>query len=286
MSATRTSSTAKAALLAFTLCCGFGTFAQVPVPPLSGHVNDQTGTLNAEQKDALERTLRTFEAKKSSQIAVLIVPATAPESIEQYAFRVTEQWKLERKKIDNGVILVVAKNDRTSRIEVGYGLEGALNDAITKRIISETITPRFTQGDLYGGISAGVDQIIRIVDGEALPAAIQKPLGEINNIQRMFPVIFVLAMVLGSALRSMLGRLTGALVTGGAVAVIAWFLAASLSIAMGAGVIALFFTLLSGSIGGRGIGAYVAGAGRGGFGGGGGFNGSGSFGGGVASGRW
>ena len=277
---------ARATLLAFVFCCSFKVQAQVPVPPLGARITDQTGSLKAEQKSALELTLRTFETKKGSQIAVLIVPSTAPENIEQYAFRVAEQWKLGRKKIDDGAILVVAKNDRTLRIEVGYGLEGALNDAISKRIISETITPRFKQGDFYGGISAGVDQIIRVVDGEPLPAAKQKPLGEVANIQQLVPVIFVLAMVLGGVLRSMLGRLPGAIVTGSAVAIIAWLFAGALSIALGAGVIALLFTLLSGSMGGRGIGAYAAGAGRGGFGGGGFSGGGGSFGGGGASGRW
>jgi uncharacterized protein len=278
---------ARAALLAFAFSCSFSALAQVAVPPLGARITDQTGTLNTEQKSALELTLRAFESKKGSQVAVLIVPSTAPESIEQYAFRVAEQWKLGRKKIDDGAILVVAKDDRTLRIEVGHGLEGALNDAISKRIISETITPRFKQGDLYGGISAGVDQIIRVVDGETLPAAKQKPLGEVANIQQMVPVIFVLAMALGGMLRAMLGRLPGAVVTGGAVAVIAWFFAGAVSIALGAGVIALLFTLLSGSMGGRGIGAYAAGSGRGGFGGGGGFSGGGgSFGGGGASGRW
>jgi uncharacterized protein len=119
--------------------------AQVPVPPLTGRVTDQTATLTAEQKTALEQTLQAFEARKGSQLAVLLVATTAPETIEQYALRVAEQWKLGRKKIDDGAVLVVAKADRALRIEVGYGLEGALNDATSKRIISEIITPRFKQ---------------------------------------------------------------------------------------------------------------------------------------------
>lgn len=280
---------AKTTLLAVTLCGSFSTLAQVAIPPLSGRISDQTGTITNEQKDALERTLSAFETRKGSQLAVLIVPSTAPESIEQYTLRVADLWKLGRKKIDDGAILVVAKNDRTLRIEVGYGLEGALNDAISKRIISETITPRFKQGDFYGGISAGLDQIIRVIDGEALPAVKQKPAGEFANIQQLVPVIFVLVMVLGGLLRSMLGRLPGAVVTGTAVGVIAWLFAGAIAVALGAGVIALLFTLLSGS--GRGIGAYAIGAGRGGFGGGGGggggfSGGGGGFGGGGASGRW
>ncbi|MDO8178917.1 MAG: TPM domain-containing protein [Undibacterium sp.] len=274
---------ARAGMLALTL--SGSALAEVAVPPLSGHITDQTATLNAEQKGALELTLQSFESKKGSQIAVLIVPGTAPETIEQYSLRVAEQWKLGRKKIDDGAILVVAKNDRTLRIEVGYGLEGPLNDAISKRIISETITPRFTQGDFYGGISAGVDQIIRVVDGEALPAATPRPIAEFSRFEQYAPALFILAMVLGGVLRAVLGRFPGALVTGGAVAVIAWLFAGALSIALVAGIIALLITLLSGSA--RSIGALGAGSGRGGFGSGGGFSGGGGgFGGGGASGRW
>src|SRR5476649_388305 len=143
---------ASASLLAFALWVPFSAGAQIAVPPLTGHVTDQTATLTAEQANSLEQTLQSFEAKKGSQLAVLIVSSTAPETIEQYALRVAEQWKLGRKKIDDGAILVVAKNDRALRIEVGYGLEGPLNDATSKRIISEIITPYFKQGDFYGGI--------------------------------------------------------------------------------------------------------------------------------------
>ena len=277
---------ARMVLLISTLGCTFAIAAQVPVPPLDGHITDQTGTLNAEQKGSLELTLQSFESKKGSQIAVLIVPSTAPETIEQYSLRVAEQWKLGRKKIDDGAILVVAKNDRTLRIEVGYGLEGALNDAISKRIISETITPRFAQGDFFGGISAGVDQIIRVVDGEALPAAKTTRTVKNTGFEQYLPALFILAMVLGGVLRAILGRFPGALLTGGVVAIVAWLFAGALSMAVVAGVIALLFTLLSGSA--RGIAAYGAGSGRGGFGsGGGGFSGGGGgFGGGGASGRW
>src|SRR5512140_1885383 len=168
---------ARAACLAFTLYWVCVAGAAVPVPPLAGRVTDQTATLTAEQKAALEQTLQAFEARKGSQIALLIVPTTAPETIEQYALRVAEQWKLGRKKVDDGAVLVVAKTDRALRIEVGYGLEGALNDATSKRIISEIITPRFREGDFYGGISAGVGQIIRVIDGEPLPAPAGTPAG-------------------------------------------------------------------------------------------------------------
>ncbi len=128
--------------------------ADVAVPPLKARVTDLTGTLSAQQQTALEQTLAAFEARKGSQIAVLIVPTTQPETVEQYALRVEETWKLGRKGVDDGALLVVAKDDRKLRIEVGYGLEGVLPDAIAKRIIAEDITPRFKQGDFYGGISA------------------------------------------------------------------------------------------------------------------------------------
>jgi uncharacterized protein len=257
---------------------------------LAGRVTDQTATLTAEQKAALEQTLQAFEARKGSQLAVLIVPTTAPETIEQYALRVAEQWKLGRKKVDDGAVLVVAKTDRALRIEVGYGLEGALNDATSKRIISEIITPRFKQGDFYGGITAGVDQIIRVIDGEPLPQPNTRPVGGIADIQQYVPVILILALVVGGLLRSVLGRFPGALATGGAVAVVAWLIAGAVSIALIAGVIALLFTLLSGGMGGHGVGGRRGGFGTGGFGGGlgrGGFGGGGGgFGGGGASGRW
>jgi len=277
---------ARAFALAFTLCWSFIAGAQIAVPPLTGRFTDQTATFSAEQKAALEQTLQAFEARKGSQLAVLIVPTTAPEAIEQYALRVAEQWKLGRKKVDDGALLIVAKNDRALRIEVGYGLEGALTDATSKRIISEVIAPRFKQGDFYGGITAGVGQIIRVIDGEPLPEPSATPAGGIGNMQQYVPVIFILALVIGGVLRSFLGRLPGALVTGGAVAVVAWLVAGALSIALGAGILALFVTLLSGGMGGRGYGGHGGGFGTGGFGGGGFGGGGGGFGGGGASGRW
>lgn len=282
---------ARALLLAFALGWSFFAAAQVPVPPLTGHVIDQTGTLSAEQKGSLEQTLSAFEAGKGSQLVVLMIPSTAPEAIEQYALRVAEQWQLGRKKVDDGAILVVAKDDRALRIEVGYGLEGALNDATSKRIISEIILPRFKNQDFYGGITAGVGQIIRVIDGEPLPKPDSQPPASGGDVRQYAPILLVLALALGGVLRAALGRVPGALVTGGAVAAIAWFLAGALSIALIAGVIGLFVTLLGGGMGGRGHGGYYGGGGRGGFGGGG-FGGGGlrggggGFGGGGASGRW
>ena len=261
------------------------TAAQVPVPALTGHVIDQTGTLTPEQKAALEQTLAAFEARKGSQLAVLMVASTAPEEVEQYALRVAEQWKLGRKKVDDGAILVVAKNDRAMRIEVGYGLEGALSDLTSKRIISETILPRFKSQDFYGGITAGVAQIILVVDGESLPAPSARPSAGAGDVQQYAPMLFIVALAVGGVLRAALGKVPGSLVTGGVVAVIAWFVVGAISMALVAGVVALFVTLLGGGMLGRGMGGYFGGGGRGG--GGGGFTGGGGgFGGGGASGRW
>ena len=258
----------------FALALGWSALsaAQVAVPPLTGHVIDQTGTLTAEQKATLEQTLTAFEARKGSQLAVLVVASSAPEEIEQYALRVAEQWKLGRKKVDDGAILVVAKNDRAMRIEVGYGLEGALNDLTSKRIISETILPRFKSQDFYGGITAGVEQVIRVVDGEPLPAPSARPsqgvggIGGIGNVQQYAPMLFILALAVGGVLRATLGKVPGSLATGGVVAVIAWFVVGAISMALVAGVVALFVTLLGGGMGARALGGYYGGGGRGGSG--------------------
>ncbi|MFN6992621.1 MAG: TPM domain-containing protein [Aquincola tertiaricarbonis] len=263
--------------------------AQVAVPPLTGHVIDQTGTLTLEQKAALEQTLTAFEARKGSQLAVLMVASSAPEEIEQYALRVAEQWKLGRKKVDDGAILVIAKDDRAMRIEVGYGLEGALNDLTSKRIINETILPRFKSQDFYGGITAGVEQVIRVVDGEPLPAPSTRPgqgIGGIGDVQQYAPMLFILALAVGGVLRATLGKVPGSLVTGGVVAVIAWFVVGAVSMALVAGVVALFVTLMGGGMLGRGMGGHYGGGRGGGLGGGGFSGGGGGFGGGGASGRW
>jgi len=284
---TAASRAARAFLAAIALCWAVVAGAQVPVPPPAGRVTDLTGTLTNEQKSALEAALRSFEARKGSQVAVLLLPSTGPETIEQYALRVAEQWKPGRKNVDDGALLVVAKDDRTVRIEVGYGLEGALTDADSKRIISEIIVPRFRQGDFYGGIAAGVDRILRVIDGEPLPKPETGRPGGIRGIGSILPVLMILALVVGGVLHAVLGRFPGALVTGGAVSVVAWMLAGAISVALVAGVIAFLFTLLGGGMGGRGPGGGFRGGGfGGGFGGGGFSGGGGGFGGGGASGRW
>ena len=280
----------RAAVLALALGVPLVAAALNPVPALTGHVVDQTGTLTTEQLATLEQKLAAFEARKGSQLAVLMVASSAPEAIEPYALRVAELWKLGRKKVDDGAILVIAKDDRATRIEVGYGLEGSLNDAASKRIISDIILPRFRQQDFYGGISAGVGQIIGVVDGESLPAQRSPPAASIGNIQQYAPILFILAMAFGGMLRASIGKVPGALVTGGVVAVAAWFIVGALSVALIAGVIALFVTLLGGGMRGHGLGGYYGG-GAGGRGNGGGFGGGfsgggGAFGGGGATGKW
>lgn len=297
-------------LLLCALAFSWQVSAEVAVPALSGRVIDQTKTLTPEQMRTLDQKLREIEARKGSQVVVLMVPTTKPEEIEQFAIRVADKWKIGRKKVDDGAILFIAKNDRTVRIEVGYGLEGVLTDALSKRIIDGTMIPRFKQQDFYGGISAGVDQIGRVIDGEILPtpAPNRQLVADQEGTLSSLSVLFVIALVLGSFLRKILGRALGATATGVAVAFIGWFIAGALLTALLGGVIAFIVTLLSGGLGGLTSGYYggrggagsSAGrsAGRGGFGGesgvsGGGFSGSGGFsgggggfGGGGASGRW
>lgn len=271
------------------LCCVCAVAqAQMPVPPLTGRVIDQTGSLSAAEIVALSQVLAQFEAKKGTQIAVLMVASTAPESIEQAALRVAEQWHLGRKKIDDGAILLIAKEDRAVRIEVGYGLEGALTDATAKRIIEQFITPEFRKENYYAGINSGIQQMLRVADGEPLPVPARSD-SDAPALTQYVPIIFMLALVFGGIARSLLGRMPGAVVTGGAVALVAWFIVGTFALAIMAGVIALLVTLFGGGGGG------LVGGGFGGFGGssrsggshGGGFSGGGgSFGGGGASGRW
>jgi uncharacterized protein len=291
---------ARVSILALLLCWAFAAFADVAVPPLTGRVVDQTGTLSASDINSLQQVLQGLELRKGSQVAVLIVPTTAPETIEQYAIRVAEAWKIGRKKIDDGALVVVAKNDRKLRIEVGYGLEGALTDATSKRIIDEVITPRFRNGDFAGGISAGVNRIIGVIDGEKLPAPEprqQQDSDLLSHIDLLNPFTIFAVFVIGGILRGTLGRLIGAVATGGIVGALAWFIAGSLVASIIAAVIAFIITMVaeiptsSGRGGGRGwSGGYGGGSYSGGSSGSsdsGGFSGGGgSFGGGGASGSW
>ncbi|HEV7879364.1 YgcG family protein [Bradyrhizobium sp.] len=286
---------ARASLLALMLCWAFAAAADVAVPPLTGRVVDRTATLSSSDIASLDKTLKDFEARKGSQVAVLIVPTTQPETIEQYSLRVAEAWKIGRKKIDDGAILVVAKDDRKLRIEVGYGLEGALTDATSKRIIDEVITPKFRSGDFSGGISDGVNRILRVVDGEPLPAPAQRQQnsGLLSQLDPFNPFLIVGVIVVGGLMRGIFGRLFGSLATGGLVAALFWFIAASLALSAIGGIIAFIVTLIGDAItssGGVGRGGgWVSGGGgySGGSSSGGGFSGGGgSFGGGGASGSW
>ncbi len=255
----------------------------VAVPALTGRVVDLVNSLSSEQKQSLEARLQAFEQRKGSQIAVLIIAKTQPETIEQYTIRVAEQWQLGRKRVDDGAILLVAKEERALRIEVGYGLEGALSDAICKRIIDEQILPRFRQDDFYGGISAGVDAMMRVVDGEALPPPFSdtQSLGAIGAL----PLVFIAAIIMGALMRKLFGRGKGALITAGALGLIVWFMTGLLLFALFSALMGFVLTLS----GFRALGGWRGGGGDGGDGGrgGGGFRGGGGgFGGGGASGRW
>ncbi|MGA2709725.1 MAG: YgcG family protein [Steroidobacteraceae bacterium] len=259
---------------------------QIAIPPLSARVIDLTGTLSGAAVQRIETKLADLEAKKGSQIAVLILPTTQPEDIEQFGIRTMDQWKVGRKGIDDGAILIVAKDDRRVRIEVGYGLEGALPDAIAKRIIDETITPLFKQGNFDGGVEAGVDRMIAVVNGEALPAP-DKKWERGGGIANMLPFLLIAAFVVSIVLRAVFGRLFGSLATGGIVGALAWLFSHLLPIGIGAAVIGFLFALLSGSSRGFVTGGGGGGFGGGGFGGGGGFSGGGGGGGGGgASGGW
>ncbi len=271
--------------------------ADVAVPPLTARVTDLTGTLSGGAVARIEAKLADFEAKKGAQIAVLIVPTTAPEEIEQFGIRVEDAWKLGRKGIDDGVYLIVAKNDRRVRIEVAYGLEGALPDAIANRIIAETITPHFRLGDYDGGVEAGVNQIIAVVNGEPLPQPDRKWERHGSGMGNMLPLLLMVVLVGGGVLRAVFGRLFGSVATGGLAGGIVWLLSHVLPIGIGAGIVAFLFAMLAGgsrrgwSSGGGfgGFSGFGGGFGGGGFGGGGGggfSGGGGSGGGGGASGSW
>jgi uncharacterized protein len=268
-----------------------------PVPELAAHVTDLTGTLTTADRASLEEKLAAFEARKGAQIAVLVVPTTQPEAIEQYSIRVVDAWKLGREQPDDGALLLIAIQDRALRIEVGRGLEGALTDLVSNRIIDETITPRFREGDFAGGIAAGVDRMIQVIDGEALPEPAAHWSEGPEKIADILPLLFGIVVVGSAVLRSLFGRAFGALATGGIAGGIAWFVTQLLGLSIGVGVAALFFALIIGLGGGGGRwssgprhgGWSPGGWGGGGFrtGGGGGFRGGGgSFGGGGASGRW
>ena len=269
------------------------------IPPLTSRVTDLTNALSAAERQALEAKLAAWEAQTGNQLVVLMLPSTQPEAIASYSIRVAEAWKIGRKGKDNGAIFIVAKDDRKSRIEVGYGLEGVLTDVTCRRILAETVAPFFRNNQFAQGIDAGVDQIISVVGkGEPLPDAPAAPVhrrsGGGISFDTIFIVLFVVVPVLGGILRRIFGKAIGSTVGAGVIGAAAWFVVGSLAIALIAAVVAfivmLTFGMGSGLVG-RGGGVFIPGGGGGGFGGGGGggggfSGGGGGFGGGGASGDW
>ncbi|WP_292993135.1 YgcG family protein [Nitrosomonas sp.] len=289
----------KILVLAVLLLSATLTRAEVAIPLLKSHVTDLTATLSASEATQLEQKLAAFEKAKGSQVAVLIVPTTQPETIEQYALRVAETWKLGRKGIDDGVLLLIAKNDRALRIEVGYGVEGALPDAMAKRIIAEIIVPQFKAGSFLAGIDAGIDAILSLLKGESLPSLPSTQNGPGNSsgmhflLDNFIPVLIGL-IVLGRMLQALLGRLVGAAITSIGMGFIGWLFFSSVVAAILITAVVFFISLFQST--GSGIyrngrsswsdngfrnGGFGSGSSGGGFSGGG-----GGFGGGGASGRW
>ncbi len=276
----------------------------LPVPPLAGRVIDQTGTLTPPQQQALTDKLAAIEAARGTQIVVLIVPTTQPEDIASYGQRIADAWKVGRRDVGDGVVIVVAKNDRRVNIEVAKSLEGAIPDVLAGRIINDPVKPAFRNGDYAGGLGAAIDRLDAAIAGENLPAPAPRSGGSRKrsaqglDLQDLAIFLFVAVPVIGGFLARMFGRKPAALLTGVAAGAAAWWLTASVLIAAGAGLLALVLVGIVGlGVGRGGLGPVVwGGGGMGGFGGGGrssggsggGFSagGGGNFGGGGASGGW
>ncbi|NCT67152.1 MAG: YgcG family protein [Rhodanobacteraceae bacterium] len=299
---------ALARLLLVLLLAGVGTLAHAddlqPIPPLTAHVTDLTGTLDAQQKQALEGELTALEKSKGAQIGVLVVPTTQPEDIAQYGIRVADAWKLGRKGTDDGVILIVAKDDRRVRIEVGRGLEGAIPDAAAARVIREYIAPRFRAGDWYGGIHDATGALTKLINDEPLPPPLADEHEDHGD--RIVPAV-IAGWFVALFLRGLFGRVSSvprAGLVGLGSGVIGWLFSGLLPLGIGIGLVGGFLGLLGGGggggfasrggSGGFGSGGWGGGLGGGGFGGGswssgggGGFSGGGGgFSGGGASGSW
>ena len=276
----------------------------LPVPPLAARVIDQTATLKTEQRDALEAKLAAFEAQSGPQIVVLMVPATAPEDIAAYAQRVAEAWKIGRRDVGDGVLLVVSKGDRKVRIEVAKALEGAIPDLAARQIIDSAVRPAFRADDYAGGLNAAIDRLMQRIQGEGLPAPAARDSGRASQglqIEELGLFFFIAVPVLGAVLTGLFGRKFGSVLTAGAAGGLSWWFTTSLLMAVGAGLVSLLLVGILGigsalqraGMGSRGgglphIGGWGGGGGFGGGGGGGGFSsgGGGDFGGGGASGDW
>lgn len=270
-----------------------------PVPELTGRVIDQSGTLSSSDVQSLSEQLKKLEDDTGAQVVVLMLPSTAPEDIAAYAWRVASSWKLGRKEIGDGTLIVVAKNDRRMRIEVARKLEGAIPDIMASRIIDEAMKPRFRADDYAGGLSAAIAQMSLLIHGEKLPAPTQQSQRPSKSLWQyadfLLPLLFF-GFPIGIAIaRAIFGRVLGSVVLAGLAGVAAYLITASVVVGIVAAFFGLVFTLLSNISRGGGGGPYIStGGGGGGWsggssgGGGGGFSsgGGGSFGGGGASGGW
>jgi len=273
----------------------------VPIPKLAAHATDLTGTLTVTELAAIEEKLAAFERAKGSQVAVLMVPTIGAEPIEDFALRVTDAWKLGRKGVDDGVLFVIAKQQRKIRIQTGRGVQGTLTDVTSGRIIRERVTPAFRDGNFAAGIEAGVDAILKAIEGEALPpvkagTTTRKvdtlPSSGFDFLWLAFLGVPVVAMIL----RPMVGRAGSAVATGGIAGVGAWIVFGTIIAGAIGAIIAFVLAISMGTNalrqGRRGGGAWIPGGGFGGGswgggGGGGGFSGGGGgFDGGGASGDW
>lgn len=274
-------------------------FAQVPVPPLTARVMDQTGTLTATQRQALDDKLAAFERERGSQVVVMMVSTTQPEDISDFTQRLGDAWKIGRRDVGDGVLLVVAKDDRRMRIATAKTVEGALPDLLARRIIDQAIAPQFRQGDYAAGLNAGADMILAALRGENLPLPEQQ--GGLSDEEGMWVDLLVFLGIavplIGAVLRRILGSRLGSVVAGGAVGFIAWNITGLLWIGIAAGLFAVLMSLFIAQLpavpaSGRGSRHGGWGGGHGGWGGGsgggGGFSsgGGGNFGGGGASGGW
>lgn len=273
-----------------------------PVPALTARAMDSSGTLSAQELQALEQQLKALEDSTGAQVVVLMVASTAPEDIAAYAYRVASHWKIGRKDIGDGVLIIVAKNDRRMRIEVARRLEGAIPDILAGRIIDDAMKPRFRANDYAGGLSAAIDQVGKLIRGEKLPAPTASSprtntAGDSNpslNLESLLPFAFFGFFIGMPLARSIFGKGLGSVIIGGVAGVAGYVLSASLLVSGIAAFLAMMFTLLGSSKprSGGGGGPYISTGGggwsSGGGGGGGGFSsgGGGSFGGGGASGDW
>jgi uncharacterized protein len=294
--------TAAAGLLLAITLAALAARADIPVPKLTARVIDQTGTLTADEQRALEGKLAAFEKERGSQIAVLLVPTLGGETIEDFSGRVTDEWKLGRKGVDDGVLFAIAKQERKLRIHTGRGVQGTLTDALARRIIADIVVPQFRSGDFAGGVNAGVDSIMKAIEGEqlALPAATGSrgsgKVGNVSSYSNFLWIAFFAVPVVAVVLRSLVGRFAGAGLTSAITGAAAWFVFGGLAVAIVVALLAFVFTLFLGSSMARGVnrggwgGGLPGGFGGGGFGGGGGgggfSGGGGGFDGGGSSGSW